>query len=97
MARYKFLVVVRISDALEIATIDGFGLIVFGNGHGFEAFVASRDINITAHEIHKVRALQEELGHPSVVIVSGGNVAIAALFRFRGTDGMRHKRAEGLS
>src|ERR1700693_4161438 len=76
---YELFVVIGISDALEIAAIDGFGLVMLGDGYGVEAFFAGGHVNVAAHEIHEVCTLQQELGHPRVVVVGGGDVAIAAL------------------
>ena len=50
---------------------------MFGDGDGFESALAGGDVNIAAHEIHEVGALQEELSHPGVVVVGGGDMAVA--------------------
>src|SRR6476646_6673225 len=92
----ELFVVGGVSDALEIAAVNGFRFVVLGDGDGFEAFSARRDVNVASHKIHEVCALQEELGHPGVVVVGGGDVAIAALLRFGGANGVRNERAEGL-
>ena len=40
---------------------------------------------------------KQELGHPGVVVVGGGDVAIAALLGFFGANGVRNECAEGLA
>ena len=97
MPREMRLVIVRIGDSLQIAADDGFGLVVFSHRDGFEALLARGHINVTAQEIHEVCALQEELSHPSVVVVLCGDVAIGTLLGFRGAHGVRNKCAEGLA
>ena len=46
----ELFVVVGLGDALKVAAVDGFGFIVPSDGHGFKAFLAGGDINVTAHE-----------------------------------------------
>ena len=38
--------------------MDGFRFVVLGNDDGFEAFFAGGDVDVAAHEIHEVGALQ---------------------------------------
>src|SRR5216683_2854693 len=94
---HKSLEIIGISDAMKVAAVDGFGLVMFGNNDGFKSTFAGGDINVAAHEIHEVGALQEKLGHPGVVVVLSGNMAIAALFCFFGAHGVRDKRRESLA
>ncbi len=54
---HKLFVIVGIGDAMKIATVNGFGFIMFGNGDGFETFAAGGDVNVAAHEIHEIGAL----------------------------------------
>ena len=58
MMVHKFLVIVGIGDALEIAAVDGLGLVMLGDGDGFEALLAGGDVDVAAHEVHEVGALQ---------------------------------------
>ena len=97
MAADKFLEIVGIGDALEVAAVNRFGLIVFGDGDGFESAFAGGDVNVAAHEIHEIGALEQELGHPGVVVVGGGDVAVAALFGFFAAHGVRNESAVGLA
>src|SRR5262249_53692296 len=78
----EFLVVVGISDAVEIATVNSFGFVVLGDGDCFEPFLAGRDVNVAAHEVHEVSALQKKLSHPGVIVVLLRDVAVATLFGF---------------
>ena len=95
--RDEFLVVAGIGDALQVAAVDGVGLIMFSDGHGFQPVVSGRHIDVAAHEIHEVGALEQELGQPGVVVVGGGNVAIAALLGFLCANRVRNEGAEGLA
>ena len=95
--RDEFVEVVGICDALQVAAIDGLGLIVLCDGDSLKSFAARGHIHVTSHEIHEVGALQQELRHPGIVVVRCGNVAIAALLRFLRTHRVRHERAEGLA
>ena len=54
----ELFIVGGIGDALEIAAVDGFGFVVFGDGYGFETFLASGNVHVAAHEIHEIRALK---------------------------------------
>ncbi len=58
MAGDKFFEIVGIGDALEVAAINGFRLVVLGDGNGFEPALAGGDVNVAAHEIHEVGALE---------------------------------------
>ena len=89
--------IIRISDALKVASVNRFRFIVLGNGDRFESFVARCHVNIAAHKVHEVRALQQKLRHPGVVIVLSGNVAIATLPRFSGSHRVRDKSGKRLS
>ena len=43
--------------------------IMLGDRNGFQAALSSRHINIAAHEIHEVGALQQQLRHPRIVVI----------------------------
>ena len=70
---------------------------MLSNGDGCETFLAGGDINVASHEVHKVGAFEEKLGHPGVVVVLRGNVAIAALFGFLGAHRVGNEGGEGLA
>src|SRR5215469_4600610 len=97
IVRDKILEVVGIRDALQVAAVDGFRFVVLGDGDGFEAFVAGCDIDVPADEVHKIRTLEQQLRHPGVVVVCGGNVTVGTLLGFASTNGVRYKGAEGLT
>ena len=63
------LVILRIGDLLEVAADDRRRFVVLGDGHGFEAALAFGHVNVAAHEVHEVRALEQQLRHPGVVVV----------------------------
>src|ERR1700735_662812 len=93
-ARYVPLKILRVSDALQIAADDRGRLIVFGDDHSVESLRAIGDINVAAHEVQQVRALQQHLRHPGVVVVAIGNVAIVAGLGLLGAHSVRNKSAE---
>jgi len=73
------------------------GFVVLGNGYRLESMLGGGDVNVAAHEIHEISALQQELRHPGIIVSFGGDVAIAALFGFFGTYRVRHKSGKRLS
>ena len=90
-------VVIRIRNLLEIASDHCGRFVVFGNGHGFVSLVASGDKNVASHEIHEVRALQQQLRHPGVVVVGARNVTIRAPLGLFSTHRMGNECTESLS
>src|SRR5258706_4164762 len=64
----KFTIVVWISNPVQCAPDNCLWLATFGSDYCFQRFVR-RDVDITSHEGDEVRAQQERLGHPCVVVV----------------------------
>src|SRR5712675_1168341 len=93
----KLFVVGRVSDSVEVASVNGFGLIMLGDSNGLEAILSGRDIDIAAHEVHEIRALKQKLSHPRIVVVRCGNVAVRALLRLCSADGVRNEGAVSLA
>ena len=91
------LVIVGIRDLLKVAANHRRRFVMLGHGHRFVAALSRGHKNIAAHEVHEVRALQQQLRHPGVVVVGARDVAIGAAFGFFGAHGVRHEGAEGLS
>src|SRR4051794_2388165 len=54
---YEVVVIILISQFVEVAAINGLGLGVFGNSHRFECILGS-DVDVPAHEVDEVCALQ---------------------------------------
>ena len=90
------LVIVGIGHALQVAADDGFRLVVLGRGHGLEALVAVGDVNVAAHVVEQVRALEQQHGHPGVVVALRRDVAIGAVLGFVRAHRVRHVGAERL-
>ena len=63
----------------------------------FEAALAVGHPDVAAHEVHEVGALQQQVGHPGVVVAVGRDVAVGALLGLLRADGVRHERAERLA
>ena len=93
----KTLEVIGIGDTLKIAAENGFRFVVLSDSDSFKTLVARGDVNVAAEEIHEVGALEEQLRHPSIVVVGGGDMAVAALFGFSGADGVRNEGTESLA
>ena len=70
--------VLRVGKLLQVAADYGLRLVVLGDGDGLEAVAALADVGVAAQEIDEVRALQQQLRHPGVVIVFARDVAIRA-------------------
>ena len=81
------LVILRIRDFLEVAANHRRRFVMFGDGHGFVAALACGHKNIAAHEVHEIRALEQELRHPGVVVVGsvrrGNRCSLWSLWRGR--------------
>ena len=60
-ARDVLLIIVRVRHALQIAADDRGRLIVLGDGHGVKSLRPVGHVNVTAHEIQQIRALQQSL------------------------------------
>ncbi len=91
-SRDVLFVIVRIRHALQVAAEDGLGLIVFGGDDGLKTFRAVRDVHVAAHVVDEVSALQQEHGHPGVVVARRGDVAIGATLRLSRAHRVRHER-----
>jgi hypothetical protein len=91
------LVVVGISNLLEVAADHRGRFVMLGYRHCFIAFVASGYENVSSHEVHEVRALEQQLRHPCVVVVGARDVAVGAALGFFPSHRVRDERAEGLS
>ena len=87
--------IIGISDGVQVAAEDRLWLVALGKGHCLHALFAVGHPGKASEEVQEVGALQQKLRHPGVVITGSRDVAIGAVFRFRGAHGMRHKRAEG--
>ncbi len=82
---------------LQVAANHGWWLVVFGDGHGLVAAFACGHVNVAAHEVQEIRALQEQLRHPGIVVVRAETwQSVQPLVSLR-AHGVRHEGAEGLS
>ena len=70
---------------------------MFGYRNRLESPIACCYINVAAHKVHEVGALKQQLRHPGIVIIGGGNVTITALFGFARANSVRNERAECLA
>src|SRR6202142_3756712 len=89
--------IIRISKPLQIAADDGRRLVVLRGSNGIKTSCAIGYINVAAHKVDEIRALQQNLRHPCVVVVARGEVAIVAGFLFRGGHRGGNKCAESRS
>ena len=93
----ELLEVGRVGEALQVAALDSGRLRAFRDGYGGEAGFAVGHIDVLAHVVEEVGALDEELRHPGVVITLRGDVAVGALLGFLAAHGVRDVGAEGLA
>src|SRR3954471_12708962 len=92
------LVVGGIRDLMEMAADRGLRLVRFRPDNAVEPFLAFADVRITTEEVHRAGTETEQLGHPGIVVVVRGEVAIRAVFRCPdATRGMREMRIERLA
>ncbi len=91
-------VIFRIREAVEVAAEGGLGLVALGPDDGVEAVVAGGDVGVAAEEVDRAGAEAEELGHPGVVVVLLGEVAVGAVLgRADGGRGVGEVGVEGLA
>ena len=93
----ELLIVFGIRKFVEVTSVDRGRLLVLGHLNRIEALFAGGDVDVASHEIEEVCALNEDLGHPCVVVFLLGNVAIGALLCFLGAHCVRDIGTEGLS
>src|SRR4029077_16060612 len=67
------------------------------NGDSLKAAFAGSNKHIAPHEIHEVRALQQKLRHPGIVVLRPRYMTVRASLGFLPAHGMRHECRKGLS
>lgn len=81
---------------VEAAADDGLWLFSLGHGDRLETGIHLGDVDEAAEEVDEVRALQQQLRHPGVVVVAAGEVAVGAGLRFPLAHAMRKMRIKRL-
>ena len=92
----EFLIVAWVSNLLERAAKHSLRLSTFSGDHRLKR-IAGSNVDVSAHEVDEVGSLQEQLGHPGIVVVALRNVAVSAGLRFGRTHRVGHVRIESLT